>query len=73
MDFGVRLEAILGPSRSSEGTSKVSARKYANQEGPKSINYPPPKIFSLGPQCERETGRASQADVTPYGVGGLGL
>ena len=31
---------------------------------------PPIEIFSFGPQCERETGRASQADVTPYGVGG---
>ena len=26
---------------------------------------------SFRPQCERETGRASQADVTPYGVGGF--
>ena len=61
----------MGPNRVSEATSKASVIKYANQEGPKSINYPPPKIFSFGPQCERETGRASQADVTPYGVGGL--
>ena len=29
------------------------------------------KRLSFGPQCERETGRASQADDTPYGVGGL--
>ena len=33
---------------------------------------PPTKIFSFGPQCEREAGRASQADVTPNGVGGFG-
>ena len=32
---------------------------------------PPIEIFSFGPQCERETGRASQADDTPNGVGGL--
>ena len=37
------------------------------------LTTPPPlsKIFSFGPQCERETGRSSQADVTPNGVGGL--
>ena len=61
----------MGPKWPSEATSKASVIKYANEEGPKSINDPPPKIFNLGPQCERETGRASQADDTPNGVGGL--
>ena len=66
------MEAFLGPNWPSEATSKASVIKYANQEGSESINYPaPPKIFNFGPQCERETGRASQADVTPYGVGGF--
>ena len=65
------MEAFLGPNWPSEATLKASVIKYANEEGPKSINYPtPPKIFNLGAQCERETGRASQADATPYGVGG---
>ena len=64
------MEAFLGPNWPSEATSKASVIKYANQEGPRSTYYPPPKIFNLGPQCERETGRASQADDTPNGVGG---
>ena len=67
-DFGLRSEAIL----SSNWPSKPSVIKYTNEEGPRSISNPPPsKIFNLGAQCERETGRASQADVTPYGVGGF--
>ena len=70
-DFGVGMEAFLGPNWPSEATSKASVIKYTNEEGPRSFDYPPPKIFNLGPQCERETGRASQADVTPYGVGGF--
>ena len=71
-DFGVGMEAFLGPNWPSEATSKASVIKYANEEGSKSMNYllPPPEIFSFGPQCERETGRASQADDTPNGVGG---
>ena len=68
--FGVGMDAFLDPNGPSEATSKASVIKYANQEGSGSFAYPPPKIFSLGPQCERETGRASQADVTPNGVGG---
>ena len=72
MDFGFRLGAILGLNRPSEATSKASVIKYENKEGGESKTYLPllPKIFSFGSQCERETGRASQADVTPYGVGG---
>ena len=71
MDFGVSLETILTPTWPSEAASKASVIKYANQEGSDAIYYPSPiEIFSFGPQCERETGRASQADVTPYGVGG---
>ena len=46
--------------------------KVCKSGGVESISNPPMKIFSFGPQCERETGRASQADVTPYGVGGFG-
>ena len=71
-DLGVEMEAFLDSNWPSEATSKASFIKYANQEGSASITNltPPPKIFSFGPQCERETGRASQADVTPYGVGG---
>ena len=74
-DFGVQSEAILGSHRPSEATSKASVIKYANGEGPKSIDNraPTTKIFNLGPQCERETGRASQADDTPNGVGGFTL
>ena len=68
-DFWVWLEAILGSSWPSEATSKASVINYANEEGPGQINNPP-KIFNLEPQCERETGRASQADDTPNGVGG---
>ena len=71
-DFGVRLGAILGPNRPSEAIPKASVIKYENEEGSKSFDYPPPtKIFSFASQCERETGRASQADVAPYGVGGF--
>ena len=63
------MEAFLDPNWPSEATSKASVIKYANEEGPRSITYPtPPKIFNLGRQCERETGRASQADDN--GVGG---
>ena len=66
------MEAFLGPNWPSEATSKASVIKYANQEGSGAIYYAPPiEIFSFGPQCERETGRASQADVTPNGVGGF--
>ena len=71
-DFGIGMEAFLDPNWPSEATSKASVIKYANEEGPRSINKPalPPKIFNLGAQCERETGRASQADDTPNEVGG---
>ena len=67
------MEAFLGPNWPSEAIWKASVIKYVNEEGPRLINYPPlpPKIFNLGPQCERETGRASQADDTPNVVGGL--
>ena len=70
-DFGCWLGAFLDPNWPSEATSKASVIKYANQEGSGQFaNLPPPiEIFSFGPQCERETGRASQADVTLYGVG----
>ena len=74
-DFEVQLEAILATNRPSEAPSKASVIKYANEERSESINYPPPppKIFNFETQCEREKGRASQADVTPNGVGGLVL
>ena len=41
-DFGFRSEAILGSNWPSEATSKASVIKYANEEGPKSINNPHP-------------------------------
>ena len=72
-DFGVGMEAFLGPNWPSEATLKASVIKYANEEGSGSISNPPPKIFNFGPQCERETGRASQADDTPNGVGGFSI
>ena len=68
------MEAFLSPNCLSEATSKAGVIKYANQDGSGAIyNLPPPptEIFSFGPQNERETGRASQAESTPYGVGGL--
>ena len=73
--FGCRLGAILRPNWPSEATSKASFIQYTNEEGSRwgrsqLTTPPPPKIFSFGPQCERETGRASQADDTPNGVGG---
>ena len=50
-DFGLGLEAILGANWPSEATSKASVIKYANEEGPKSVNnLPPPKIFSWAPE-----------------------
>ena len=46
--FGCRLEAILGTNWPSEATSKASFIQYTNEEGPKSINYPPPPLkFSI--------------------------
>ena len=42
MDFGVWLETIFGPKWPSEATSKASVIKYANGEGSKSIDNPPP-------------------------------
>ena len=75
MDFGCQLGGILGPNWPSEATLKASVVKYANEEGSgqgrSRLTTFPLKIFSLEPQCERETGRASQADDTPNGVGGL--
>ena len=66
------MDVFLSANWPSEATSEASVIKYANQEGPVRFDNPPPsKIFNFGPQCERETGRASQADVTPNGVGGL--
>ena len=70
-DFGDGMEAFLRPDWPSEATLKASVIKYENQEGSRSFANLPPKIFNLGPQCERETGRASQADDTPNGVGGF--
>ena len=59
------MEAILGPNWLSEAISKASVIKYANQEGSGSFSYPPPLKFSVwGPSV------ASQAEVTPNGVGG---
>ena len=40
------MEAFLGPNLPSEATSKASVIKYANEEGPRSIN-PPPLKFSI--------------------------
>ena len=68
------MEASLGPSWPSEATLKASVIKYANDAGPRSFNNPfPPKIFNSGPQCERETWRASQADDTSNGVAGSAM
>ena len=70
-DFGAGMDAFLVPNWPSEATSKASVINYANEEGLEAFANPlPTKIFSFGPQCETEKGRASQADVTPYGVGG---
>ena len=48
------MEAFLGPNWPSEATLKASVIKYANEEGPRSINNPPFKILNLGPKCEPE-------------------
>ena len=57
IDFGFWLEAILGPNGLSEATSKASVIKYANQEGPRSINYPPLLKFSVwGPSVRGKQG-----------------
>ena len=50
-DFGVGMEAFLGPNWPSEATSKASVIKYANEEGSASVNNPapPPKVLNLGP------------------------
>ena len=42
-DFGVQLGAILVPNRPSEAIPKASVIKYENEEGPKSIDYLPPR------------------------------
>ena len=70
-DLEARFEAFLSSNRPSEAPLKASAIKYACEKGSVRFSYNPPiKIFNFDHQCERETGRASQADVTPNGVGG---
>ena len=64
-EFGVWLGAISSSIRPSEATSNASVIKHENEKESESINDPPPRIFS-----EKDTGRASHADITPYGVGG---
>ena len=46
-DFGIGVEAFLGFNWPSEATSKASVIKYANEEGRRSINDPPPLKFSI--------------------------
>ena len=70
-DLEARLEAFLSSNRPSEAPSKASVTQYACEKGSVRFYYPPTKIFNFEPQCERETARASQADVAPNGVGGL--
>ena len=41
-DFGVGMDAFLGPNWPSEATSKASVIKYAYLEGPRAVNNPPP-------------------------------
>ena len=41
-DFGVGMEAFLGPNSLSKATSKASAIKYATQQGSGAIACPPP-------------------------------
>ena len=66
----MRLEPVFGSNLPPEATSKANVIRYENEEGPKSNNNPlPPEIFISELQCERETGRASETNVTPYGVG----
>ena len=56
-DFGVGMEAFLGPNWPSEATSKASVIKYANEEGSRSINNPPPLKFSIwGPSVRGKQG-----------------
>ena len=52
------MEAFLGPNWPSEATLKASVIKYANEEGPKSINdLPPPLKFSIwGPSVRGKQG-----------------
>ena len=38
-EFGVGMEVPLDPNWPSEATSKASAKKYANQEGPRSAEH----------------------------------
>ena len=64
------MEAFLSSNRPSEAPLKASAIKYACEKGSVRFGNPSRKIFNFDPQCERETGRASQADDTPNGVGG---
>ena len=69
MDFGVRLGAILGPNRSLQATSKASVIKYANQEGSRSINNPPPLKFSvLGPSVRGKQGEPHRPSVPLTGL-----
>ena len=71
-DLEARLEAFLSSNRPSEALLKASAIQYACAKGSVRFDYlSPAKNFNFEPQCERETGRALQADVTPYGAGGL--
>ena len=52
------MEASLGPSWPSEATLKASVIKYANDEGPRSFNNPPPplKISIRGPSVRGKQG-----------------
>ena len=71
-DLEARLEAFLSSNRPSEAPLKASAITFACEKGSvRFANPPPTKIFNFEPHRERGTGRASQADGTPDGVGGF--
>ena len=46
----------MGPNWPSEATSKASVIKYANEEGPRSIDYPPLKFSIWGPSVRGKQG-----------------
>ena len=59
-DFGLGMEAFLGPNWPSEVVSRASVVKYTNEEGAESINYPAPppalKFSVWGPSVRENQG-----------------
>ena len=66
------MEAFLPPKWLSEATSKASVIKYANEEGPKSLDYPPPLRFSiLDSSVRRKQGEPHRPMIPLTGSAGL--